>query len=298
MSCGAAENRTPISAVRERRLPVGRRPHVSVRAAGIEPAWTWFRARWPAIDPHPVVACGVIGGDRTRTSSFTARRALQYTTATVSLPELESNQHHRLQRPAHDLRSGKNADATNEGAQLEVPPSGSRHEAARSRIERINELRRLVASVGVEGIEPPSAVCRTAALPLDETPISTWLDARRGMGIKVLPAPAALRVSLQPGHEPLRARSAHRHVGPVVMARRRVERTTTAETLFHVVLLSWVAGESNPVRPGKSRLCSLQHLQPVRAAGWSRTSSGRLKRPVPRPFGRRRRVHRPGIEPG
>ena len=79
----------------------------SVWAAGIEPAWTWFRARWPAIDPHPVVACGVTGGDRTRTSSFTARRALQYTTATVSLPELESNQHHRLQRPAHDLRSGK-----------------------------------------------------------------------------------------------------------------------------------------------------------------------------------------------
>ena len=55
----------------------------SVWAAGIEPAWTWFRARWPAIDPHPVASCGVTGGDRTRTSSFTARRALQYTTATT-----------------------------------------------------------------------------------------------------------------------------------------------------------------------------------------------------------------------
>jgi hypothetical protein len=117
----------------------------------------------------------VTGGDRTRTSSFTARRALQYTTATmrssVGSPELESNQRHRLQRPAHDLRSGKVADATNEVRSSRCPHRARAMNAARSRIERINELRRLVASVGVEGIEPPSAVCRTAALPLDETPI-------------------------------------------------------------------------------------------------------------------------------
>ena len=143
-----------------------------VWAAGIEPAWTWFRARWPAIDPHPVVAsCGVTGGDRTRTSSFTARRALQYTTATTCAPRAGIEPASPASKAGSRPSIGENADATNEGAQLEVPPSGSRHEAARSRIERINELRRLVASVGVEGIEPPSAVCRTAALPLDETPI-------------------------------------------------------------------------------------------------------------------------------
>ena len=187
-------------------------------------------------------AFGVTGGDRTLTSSFTARRARQYTTATMRvalrLPELESNQRHRLQRPAHDLRSGKNS-----------------------------------ALVGAEGIEPPSAVCRTAALPLDETPVGAarvelapscsrnrrlpikpsrrgidsgrtthpWFDAGRGVGVEVLPTPAALRVSLQPGDESLRARAADRHVGSVIVPRRRVERATATETafgVFHGVLLS------------------------------------------------------------
>src|SRR5947207_238104 len=118
--------------------------------------------------------------------------------------------------------------------------------------------------VGVEGIEPPSAVCRTTALPLDETPVGAagvepaiscsrnrrlpikpsrrdlsiragraWLDARYGDGIEVMPAPTSLRVSLQPGDEPLRARSADRHVGTVIVAGRRVERAAAAETLVH-----------------------------------------------------------------
>ena len=108
----------------------------SVWAAGIEPAWTWFRARWPAIDPHPVTSCWVTGGDRTRTSSFTARRALQYTTATW-------------------CRS----------------PSWNRTSVTgfKGRLTTFDRGKRVV---GVEGIEPPSAVCRTAALPLDETPIA------------------------------------------------------------------------------------------------------------------------------
>ena len=110
----------------------------SVWAAGIEPAWTWFRARWPAIDPHPVDVASwwVTGGDRTRTSSFTARRALQYTTATTS------------QAPRAGIEPASPASK-----------AGSR--------PSIGE------NVGVEGIEPPSAVCRTAALPLDETPVAT-----------------------------------------------------------------------------------------------------------------------------
>ena len=128
-------------------------------------------------------------------------------------------------------------------------------------------------SVGVEGIEPPSAVCRTAALPLDETPVGAarvelapscsrnrrlpikpsrrgidsgrtthpWFDAGRGVGVEILPTPATFRVSLQPGDESLRARAADRHVGSVIVPRRRVERATATETAFggvHGVLLS------------------------------------------------------------
>ena len=151
-------------------------------------------------------------------------------------PELESNQHHRLQRPAHDLRSGN--------------------------------------VVGAEGIEPPSAVCRTTALPLDEAPVGAagvepapscsrnrrlpikpsrreidsgrtthpWFDAGRCVGVEVVPTPATFRVSLQPGDESLRARAADRHVGTVIVPRRRVERATATETafgIFHGVLLSF-----------------------------------------------------------
>jgi hypothetical protein len=76
----------------------------SVRAAGIEPAWTWFRARWPAIDPHPDASSWVTGGDRTLTCAFTARRAVplhhgHHSLPSARFPELGSNERLRFQRP-------------------------------------------------------------------------------------------------------------------------------------------------------------------------------------------------------
>ena len=187
-----------------------------------------------------------------------------------------------------------------------------------------------MASVGAEGIEPPSAVCRTTALPLDEAPVGAagvepapscsrnrrlpikpsrreidsgrtthpWFDAGRCVGVEVVPAPAAFRVSLQPGDESLRARAADRHVGSVIVPRRRVERATATETafgIFHGVLLSSFReppGNRTPfarVRAGCFASKAWDSWCRLRAAGWSRTNSGRLKRPEPRPFGRRRR---------
>jgi hypothetical protein len=52
---------------------------------------------------------------------------------------------------------------------------------------------------------------------------------------------------------------------------------------------SWISGESNPVRPGKNRVRSRQRLRSIRGAGGNPTRSGRLKRPVPRAFGRQLR---------
>ena len=190
-----------------------------------------------------------------------------------------------------------------------------------------------MASVGAEGIEPPSAVCRTTALPLDEAPVGAagvepapscsrnrrlpikpsrreidsgrtthpWFDAGRCVGVEVVPAPAAFRVSLQPGDESLRARAADRHVGSVIVPRRRVERATATETafgIFHGVLLSSFReppGNRTPfarVRAGCFASKAWDSWCRLRAAGWSRTNSGRLKRPEPRPFGRRRQSSR------
>jgi hypothetical protein len=120
-----------------------------------------------------------------------------------------------------------------------------------------------LTSVGAEGIEPPSAVCRTTALPLDEAPVGA-------AGVE--PAISCSR------NRRLPIKPSRREIVPIV------RESPGNRTLFVRVRAGCFASKAWDSCGG---------LPVVRAAGGARTHSGRFKRPVPGPVGRqRRRVRR------